>query len=142
MKFWDSSGIVPLCVIEPTSERIMEILRGDQAMVVWWATRIECISAFVRRTREGILDAGSEEQSRIILRKLARSWIEIQPTQGVRESAERLLAVHPLRTADALQLAAALMWTRRSPLGHHFVCLDHLLREAARKEGFALLPTL
>ena len=66
-------------------------------------------------------------------------WTEIHPAPIIREHAERLLAVHPLRTADALQLAAALIWSGPLPRGHHMVCLDHRLREAARKEGFSIL---
>ena len=110
-------------------------------MVVWWTTRVECRSALLRRTREGFLDTKGDEQARTVLMELAGSWSEINPTSIVRDVAERLLAVHPLRTADALQLAAALIWTDRHPLGHDLVCLDRNLREAARKEGFTLRPT-
>ncbi|MBA2251932.1 MAG: hypothetical protein H0W13_04380, partial [Nitrospirales bacterium] len=48
--------------------------------------------------------------------------------------------LHPLRAADSLQLAAALVWANRQAVGHHFVCLDQRLREAAHREGFVLLP--
>ena len=50
------------------------------------------------------------------------------------------LSIHPLRTADALQLAAALIWAQESPQGLEFVCLDQNLREAAPREGFSILP--
>ena len=142
MKFWDSSAIVPLCVIEPFSQPVNEILKEDEVMIVWWTTRIECISALVRRSREGVLDIGGEEQARTALMKLTESWREVLPAQTLRETAERLVAVHPLRTADALQLSAALIWINKIPRGHSFVCLDRGLREAARKEGFRLLPQL
>jgi hypothetical protein len=52
----------------------------------------------------------------------------------------RLLGLHPLRAADSLQLAAALVWVDRRPLGRPFICLDSRLREAARREGFTALP--
>jgi hypothetical protein len=58
----------------------------------------------------------------------------------VRENAARALLLHPLRAADSLQLAAALLWTRGRPAGHDLVCLDERLREAATSEGFAVLP--
>jgi hypothetical protein len=59
----------------------------------------------------------------------------------VRQRAGRLLALHPLRSADAFQLAAALIWAQESPLGLEVVCLDQNLREAViKKEGFTLLP--
>jgi hypothetical protein len=52
----------------------------------------------------------------------------------------RLLSTHALRTADGLQLAAALAWCEEEPSADTFVGLDRRLREAARREGFALLP--
>ena len=55
MKFWDSSAIIPLCLKEPTSERIRDVLKVDEDIVVWWATRVECLSALERRRREGAL---------------------------------------------------------------------------------------
>lgn len=140
MRFWDTSGIIPLLVIEPATQPAKEILRADDAVVVWWGTPIECISALVRRTREGMLDGKAEDQARNVLRRLAGLWTEVHPTQIVRDTAERLLTVHSLRAADALQLAAALVWVGRNPAGQHFVCLDHNLRAAARREGFILLP--
>jgi predicted nucleic acid-binding protein len=65
---------------------------------------------------------------------------EIAPMESVRDRAIRLLAVHRLRAADALQLAAALVWSEEQPANETFVCLDRRLRGAARREGFSLLP--
>lgn len=109
-------------------------------MAVWWAARVECISALARRSREGVLGTTGEEHARRALGMLAGSWSEILPTDRLRTLAERLLAVHPIRAADALQLAAALQWCAGEPIGRPFVCLDQRLREAARREGFVLLP--
>lgn len=52
----------------------------------------------------------------------------------------RVLLLHPLRAADSLQLAAAFVWANGHPAGHHFVCLDERLRQAAIQEGFIVLP--
>ena len=110
-------------------------------MVVWWVTRTECLSAFVRHARKGVLGVAGERQARQVLEALAESWIEIQPTETVRSGAERLLAVHPLRAADAFQLAAAVEWCQRHTKGMGFVSFDTRLREAAYREGFTLLPS-
>jgi hypothetical protein len=69
-----------------------------------------------------------------------KSCTEVLPTERLRSTADRLLRVHPLRAADALQLAAALAWADNAPSGLAFVCLDRPLREAAQKEGFVLIP--
>ena len=65
----------------------------------------------------------------------------IAATEDVRRRAGRLLAVHPLRAADALQLAAALVFCEDDPTGESFVCLDDRLKVAAMSEGFQLLPS-
>jgi uncharacterized protein len=51
-----------------------------------------------------------------------------------------VLATHALRAAEALQVAAALTWCDESPRGERFVCLDERLKQAARREGFDVLP--
>jgi len=109
-------------------------------MATWWATRTECVSALARRRRERGLTGGGEERARRALEVLAAAWSEILPSEALRDRAERLLAVHPVRGGDAFQLAAALVWTHGRTRGRAFVCLDERLREAARREGFRILP--
>ena len=142
MKFWDSSAIIPLCLNEAYSEKIMSLIKSDEDIIVWWATRIECLSALARRRREGALAVEAEIAAKTVLSRLIEAWSEVLPSEQVRQRAERLLSVHPLRAADALQLAAALVWGEEMPLGLGLVCLDQNLREAAHKEGFEVLPVL
>jgi predicted nucleic acid-binding protein len=53
----------------------------------------------------------------------------------------RLLRIHALRAADAIQLAAALEWTGPLPdSSATLVTLDRKLAEAADLEGFTVLP--
>ena len=73
------------------------------------------------------------------LKQLAAGWHEIDPSDAVRETAVRFLRVHPLRTADALQLAAAFVAAERRPSSLEIVTLDERLAAAARKEGFVLV---
>jgi len=140
MRFWDSSAIIPLCLKEKTSEVLKRLMKDDEDIVVWWITRIECLSALSRRQREGVLRSGDEAKTKAVLSALAAIWSEVQPTETVRLRAERLLSIHPLRAADALQLASALIWAQETPRGLGFVCLDQNLRGGALKEGFSVLP--
>ncbi len=140
MKFWDTSALVPLFLSEPASARARRIAAADSALVVWWATRTECVSAVARRRREGDLSAADEQRARRALEALSGEWSEVLPSAAVRQRAERLLAVHVLRAADALQLAAALLWSRGQTGTHAVVCLDERLRAAALAEGFQVLP--
>ena len=54
------------------------------------------------------------------------------------ETAKRLLRLHPLRGADALQLAAALTVAQNDPSSIGFVTLDMRLRDAASRQGFTV----
>lgn len=140
MKFWDTSALIPLCVNEPHSPAVKAILTKDPTVVVWWATRIECISALTRQGREGAIGVVGARQARDALETLAKAWAEILPSEALRQTAERILAVHPLKAADALQLAAALQWCQRQTADMDLVSFDARLREAAYKEGFTVLP--
>jgi predicted nucleic acid-binding protein len=140
VKFWDTSALVPVCVDEPGSAKVKAVLTADPSLVVWWVTRTECISAFMRQVRDKNLGEEGERQARQVLDALSHAWIEVQPRTTVRRTAERLLAVHPLRAADAFQLAAALQWCQGQPADRGFVAFDGRLREAAYKEGFTLFP--
>ena len=62
----------------------------------------------------------------------------IDPSDVIRETATRFLRVHPLRAADALQLAAAFAAAERRPASLEIVTLDDRLADVAGKEGFAV----
>jgi len=69
---------------------------------------------------------------------LAAGWHEIDPNDALREVAVRLLRVHALRAADALQLAAAFQAAEQRPPSLEIVTLERLA-PVARKEGFAVI---
>ena len=140
MKFWDASAVIPLCVRESPSPLVRKMVVEDVAIVVWWTTPVECCSAFARRRRDNILTRAQEDQARHTVLRLAAEWTEVQPSHQVCEAAGRVLLLHPLRAADALQLGAALVWADGRGTGHEFVCLDPRLREAAQRKGFQVLP--
>ena len=140
MRFWDTSAIIPLISREPLSDDVRRLLEEDAEVVVWWATRVECVSAISRRAREGSLDHEGEAAALDLLNDLSGSWAEVLPSARLRERAEQTLVAHPLRAADALQLASALIWCGSRPRGRRFVSLDARLRTAASRSGFVLLP--
>ena len=139
MRFWDSSAIVPLLVIEPSSVAVLATYELDPEVVAWWATEAECVSALARLERDGSLTAPSIAEGLRRLDALARSWREVQPVTAVRQTAIRLLRVHPLRTADALQLGAAIVAAEDHPATLPLVTLDERLAQAAEREGFAVI---
>ena len=139
MKFWDASAIVPLVMAETTTKALQQLAAADPSMLVWWATAVECTSAIARLERDDALDAPAANEAFDRLKRLADGWHEVDATDAVREAALRLLRVHPLRAADALQLAAAFVAAERRPASLELVTLDERLATAARKEGFAVI---
>jgi predicted nucleic acid-binding protein len=138
LRFWDSSAIIPLTVAEASTEAMQAIAEEDPVMCVWWAAEIECVSALARLEREGALTDTATMAALERLDLLAEAWNEVQPVVAVRGAARRLLRVHTLRAADALQLAAAAVAAEGLPSSLDIVTLDERLAAAARREGFTV----
>lgn len=140
MRFWDTSAVVPLLTTEPASAHCTALLRDDKDIVVWWGTMVECSAALARRRRDGVLSNADEQSAIAVLDHLATSWRAVEPSRAVREAAIRLARVHPLRTADALQLAAAVVWRGGdSATAAALVTDDRRLAVAADLEGFRVV---
>ena len=140
MRFWDSSAIVPLLLEEPLTDKMCTLLEEDPIMIVWWTSELECVSALTRLERGGNLDSTMFADALKQLTSVKLSWNEIQPSIKIREIARRFLRVHPLRTADSLQLAAATIAANYRSSKLEFVCNDQQLVTAADREGFAISP--
>lgn len=138
MRFWDTSAIVPLLLAQPATAAVTAAHGHDPELVVWWATEVECVSAVARSERDAGVGAGEALEAYARLDALAAAWHEIQPTPTLRRAAARLLRVHPLRAADALQLAAALNASEGDSRALSFVTLDQRLAQAAAREGFTI----
>ncbi len=139
MRFWDSSAVVPLLVTEPSSPAALREYELDPEILAWWATEAECVSALARLEREGSLAPRSMVEALHRLDAVALAWQEVQPVAAVRQIAVRLLRVHPLRTADAFQLAAAIVAAEDHPATLQLVTLDERLAVAAEREGFRVV---
>lgn len=107
-------------------------------MFVWWDTPVELVSALSRREREGTLSPAMAAAAVERMRRLERSWHQVVPGDLLRQRAQRLLRVHPLRAADSLQLAPALGIAGDGPASVSVVALDQRLRDAAQREGLGV----
>ena len=139
MKFWDASAIVPLLVEEVSSPALLELYRADPVMIAWWGSSVECASAIARLERAGALSLEAATESLARLDALSASWQEVLAVEPIKDLARRLLRVHDLRAADALQLAAALGASDQNPGSLEVVCLDSRLVAAAQREGLRLV---
>jgi len=118
---------------------VKALLADDPELTVWWATIVECESAVARRERRGEMEPEEAKRALQSLEGLQRGWLEIPPSEQVREPARRLVRVHDLRTADAFQLAAARVAADGQPGTLPFVTLDDRLALAAHREGFPIV---
>lgn len=140
MRFWDTSAVVPLLLRQPATPAIESVFRDDPVPALWWGCAVECASALARESRLGDLTREQSLTALALLKVLREGAIEVRPSDEVRARSMRLLGIHPLRAADALQLAAALVWCRQRTGSAGFVSLDDRLRAAAEREGFDVLP--
>jgi predicted nucleic acid-binding protein len=139
LRFWDASALVPLIVRQQASGGMRALYRSDGGVLAWWGTRVECESAVSRLERDGLLGRRSASAARGRLDRFAATWQEVQPTDLLRDHARRLLRVHDLRAADAVQLAAVSAACEGRPATLAFVCLDERLGAAAEREGFPVV---
>jgi predicted nucleic acid-binding protein len=111
-------------------------LSKQYTVTVWWAAPVEVSSAFARLKRTGHLTSAGQVQAQVTLRSIRGDWKEVQPSEELRDHAERLVDRFPLKAADALQLAAAMAWCSAHPSGRAFLSGDRQLLDAARQLGF------
>jgi uncharacterized protein len=116
------------------------MFRKDRNIMVWTLSQVEVFSALCRRFREGHFDEAAFAVARKRVNDLFDSVFEIVSIPKVKQRALRLLQVHPLRAADALQLASALVATEEDPSKCPVLCFDKRLAQAAMREGFEVNP--
>lgn len=129
-----------LCCRQADSSAARVFARRWRRPIVWWGMPVEARAAFARLVREGALSAGERAQALARLEVLRRASAEIQPTEALRAIAEDLPDRLQLRAADALQLAAALVYCGQKPRRCTFVCFDARLGKAAEELGFTVTP--
>ena len=140
MRYWDSSALVALHVDQKATARIRDLYSKDPEVLTWLLSDVEVRSGIVRLGRDGAMDPVEVQTALARIESFWDSVHEVSLVGAVKPRAKRLLGVHPLQAADALQLGAALAGVYDNPLGWEFVCLDHGLGAAARREGFIVIP--
>ena len=140
--FLDSSALIKRYTVEPGTTWIRPLTSrsSGNTVIIAQITQVEIVSGASRRVREGTLTTRTARAVRLLIdRHARREYMVIGLTPQVVRRAEDLLAVHPLRTYDAVQLASALESNTRlvvaglSPL--IFVSADARLLVAAAIEG-------
>jgi predicted nucleic acid-binding protein len=115
------------------------MLARDRDVVVWMMTSVEILSALGRVGRMSSELADLLPGARADVMDLVTRCATVTDVDGVRRRAERLVSVHPLSAADALQLGAGLLASGDRPETLAFVTLDQQLARCAKLEGFRVV---
>lgn len=139
--FVDTSVLVKLYIAEPGSERMRETAGHEDHIAASLLAFAESHATFARRHREKLLLAPELDE---LLPRFADDWEEVM---HVPVGAEILALVpglckrHPLRGADAVHLASALLLSQEG-LEILFACSDGILLGAAAAEGLTVFDPL
>ena len=139
MIYLDTSWLVKLYVDEPDSRSIRSITDADPDLVVSDLAYVEFHSAVGRRRRERRITARAASG---LLSRFDRDWthrVRVPVSRDVLLAAAGVLAAHPLRTLDAVQLASALLLAKGAPEAPRFGAADELLLAAAVACGLPVL---
>jgi hypothetical protein len=140
--FLDSTAVVKLFVQEAGTDAIIRLMEAteDNRKLISAGTPLEVYAALKRRERTGGIAPADAEAARNILRVEAARMVQQPLNPAVLEAARQVLDRHELRSAEALQLGAAVV-AREMFQGMEvvFVSADQRLLEAARNERFETL---
>jgi uncharacterized protein len=144
--FLDSTAFAKLFVQEPGTDAIIRLMESteDNRKLISAGTPLEVYAALKRSERQGGISEQDGDSARSILRMEAARMVQQPLNPAVLEAARQLLDRYELRSAECLQLGAAVV-AREMFQGMEiiFVSSEPRLLEAAKGEKFSTLdPTL
>jgi len=139
MRFFDASALVKRYVSESGSAAVGRLLVSGPAAISR-LSEVEIASALARRTREGHFTRAQRDRTVAALVRDLPALVVVEMTSEVTAEARGLLRRHPLRAADAIQLASAMFLQRQLGREVTVVAFDKRLRDAAREEALLTAP--
>ncbi|KSW30317.1 type II toxin-antitoxin system VapC family toxin [Cellulomonas sp. B6] len=137
LAYLDTSALVKLCVAEPGTDLVAAVWDGADLVVTSRLADAEVRAVLASGRRAGALDDDAARTATAAWRRLSPGLRLVETVPAVLDEAARLVERHPLRAADAVHLASALVL--RSP-DLLVLAWDEHLAVAARSEGLAVLP--
>jgi predicted nucleic acid-binding protein len=135
--YFDTSALVKRYIDEVGRRQVLQLLRRHEC-VASAVLPVELRSALRRRVTDGTFEVARVPA---ILKRVAADrayWTLVRVGPEVLAAAERLVAVHPLRTLDAIHVASAQVFAAGvSASGLMFVSADKRQTEAAAVIGLA-----
>ena len=133
----ESSAILAWLLGESGADAVAEVLAGAEHVVASTLTELECRRALSRGVVAGTITETEHRAALQLLQDAARHWTLMAMDGPILDRAGRSFPVEPVRTLDALHLAAALAF--RDALGDvTLVSNDERIRANAAALGLTL----
>jgi predicted nucleic acid-binding protein len=139
-RYFDASALVKRYVREAGSRMVRRLLASG-IVATSRLSEVEVTFGIVRRAREGAFTAARRDRALAGFQRDMPALAVVEVIPEVTADARTLLLRHPLRAADAIQLASCLYLQRQLNQSVPFVAFDQRLLDAARTEGVAIVAT-
>ena len=137
--YCDSSALIKLYLDEQGSPQVVDSFQSAQEKVVSVIGYAEVCSGIYRKARMGDVTRSARHKA---IRGFENDWLAIMKVNlswEVNQIAKQVLSKYSLRAFDALHLASALYFQRKSERDIHFLTFDQRQKEAARQEDLMLV---
>jgi uncharacterized protein with PIN domain len=136
----ESSAVLAWLLDEDTAAEIRRLLSDADLIVASDLTLIECDRVLLRATALGELTEAEAADRKAHLVRAASHWHVLRIAPEIVDRARQAFPGEPIRTLDAIHLAAALA-ARAAIVGLRLLSLDDRVRRAGKRLGLDLLPT-
>jgi predicted nucleic acid-binding protein len=135
----ESSAVLAWLLDEPAAEDVRRLLTEAELTVSSDLTLIECDRVLHRAVTLGELTEADAADRRAHLATAAAHWHVLRLGPEIVERARQPFPEEPIRTLDAIHLAAAVVARSHIP-GLQLQALDDRIRRSGRRLGFTLQP--
>lgn len=138
--FFDTSALIKRYLEEAGSDAVAKLWSSATLAAASQLLYAEMIATFARKRREEPSNAAVLDQRQQAFRTDFQTLTRIALDDDVHRRVDDLLGCHPLRGADAIHLASALLVRDALQQAVTFACADAKLVAAARAEGLSVEP--
>jgi predicted nucleic acid-binding protein len=135
----ESSAVLAWLFGESEGKKVLKHLKSSDTIVTSDLTMIECSRVLIRAYATGQITEVQSADRRAILAAASSSWHFLHIQDDVCQRAQRTFPIEPIRSLDAIHLAAAL-FAKSAVRDLSILSLDHRIRDNARALGFEILP--
>ena len=115
MLYVESSAVLAWLLGEPRGPEVADALRDSDGVIACDLTLVECERVLIRAWSTGLIREAEMGAQSAALARVASHWTRLRMDEAVIERARRPFPIEPIRTLDALHLAAALAARAAAP---------------------------